>query len=182
MDLFFWESKLFLVFWETPILFSMVACWFIFHQQYSRVSYFPHTCKHLFVCFLMIGIWHVRWYLIVVLLCISQMISHIEHLFMCWLVICLSSRKSVYSVLLPIFKGSCLFVWWCWVVWAVYILLLFSYSVMSTLCDPMDCSKSGYPVFHCLSAFAQIHVHWVSDAIQPSHSLSPYSPPALNLS
>jgi len=50
MDLFFfWESKLFLVFWETSILFSMVACWFIFHQQCSRVSYFPHTCKHLFV-------------------------------------------------------------------------------------------------------------------------------------
>ena len=42
-----------------------------------------------------------------------------------------------------------------------------------TLCDPMDCSTPGFPVFHSLSEFIQIHVHWVSDAIQPSHLLSP---------
>ena len=33
----------------------------------------------------------------------------------------------------------------------------------------MDCSTSGFPVLHHLSEFAQIHVHWVSDAIQPSY-------------
>ena len=49
-----------------------------------------------------------------------------------------------------------------------------------TLCDPMDCSLSGFPVLHCLLEFAQIHVHCVDDAIQPSHSLSLPSP-ALNL-
>ena len=42
----------------------------------------------------------------------------------------------------------------------------------STLCDPMDCSMPGFPVLHCLLEFAQTHVHWVSDAIQPSHPLS----------
>ena len=42
-----------------------------------------------------------------------------------------------------------------------------------TLCDPMDCIMPGFPVLHYLSEFAQIHVHWVSDAIQLSHPLSP---------
>ena len=51
-----------------------------------------------------------------------------------------------------------------------------------TLCNPMDCSTSGFPVLHYLLEFAQTHVCWVSDAIQPSHLLSPPSPPAVNLS
>ena len=41
-----------------------------------------------------------------------------------------------------------------------------------TLCDPMNSSTPGPPVHHQLSEFTQIHFHWVSDAIQPSHSLS----------
>ena len=51
-----------------------------------------------------------------------------------------------------------------------------------TLCDPTDCSTPGFPVLHFLPEFAQTHVHWISDATQPSHFLSPLSPPALNLS
>ena len=47
---------------------------------------------------------------------------------------------------------------------------------------PLDCSVPGFRVLHCLPELAQTHVHWVSDAIQPSHPLSPPSPPALNLS
>ena len=50
-----------------------------------------------------------------------------------------------------------------------------------TLCDPMDCSTSDLPVHHQLLEFTQTHVHWVSDAIQPSHSLLSPCPPALNL-
>ena len=46
----------------------------------------------------------------------------------------------------------------------------------------MDCSTPGFPVLHYLPEFAQTHVHWVDDVIQPSHPLSPLSPPALNLS
>ena len=42
-----------------------------------------------------------------------------------------------------------------------------------TLCDPMNCSTPGFPVHHQLLGFAQTHVHQVSDAIQPSHPLSP---------
>ena len=46
----------------------------------------------------------------------------------------------------------------------------------------MDCNTPGFPVLHCLPEFAQTHVHWVGEAIQPSHPLSSPSPPTLNLS
>ena len=49
-----------------------------------------------------------------------------------------------------------------------------------TLCDPMNRSMTGLPVHHQLPEFTQIHVHQVSDAIQPSHPLSSPSPPASN--
>ena len=51
-----------------------------------------------------------------------------------------------------------------------------------TLCYPMDCSTPGFPVLHHLPELAQTHVHWVDDAIQPSHLLLPPSPSALHLS
>ena len=50
-----------------------------------------------------------------------------------------------------------------------------------TLCDPMDFSTPSFPVLHHLPEFAQTHVHWVSDAIQPSRPLSPSSPFALSV-
>ena len=51
---------------------------------------------------------------------------------------------------------------------------IFSCSVAQscpTLCDPMDCGMPGFPILHHLLKFAQIHVHWVSDAIQSCHPL-----------
>ena len=50
------------------------------------------------------------------------------------------------------------------------------------LCNPMNCSMPGIPVYHQLPEFTQIHVHWVSDAIQPSHHLLSPSLSVLNLS
>ena len=45
-----------------------------------------------------------------------------------------------------------------------------------TLYDPMDCSVPGFPVHHQLLEFTQTHVHWIGDAIQPSHpSVVPFS-------
>ena len=62
---------------------------------------------------------------------------------------------------------------------------LFSVSSVAqscpTLCDPMDCSTPGFPVHHQLRELTQTHVHWVSDAIQPSHPLSSPSSPAFSL-
>ena len=49
-----------------------------------------------------------------------------------------------------------------------------------TLCDPIHCSTPGLPVHHPLPEFTQTLVHWVSDAIQPSHPPSSPSPPAPN--
>ena len=51
-----------------------------------------------------------------------------------------------------------------------------------TLCDSMNCSTPGFPVLHYLPEFAQNHVCWIGDAIQPSHPFLLPSPPALNLS
>ena len=51
-----------------------------------------------------------------------------------------------------------------------------------TPCDPMDCSMPAFPVHDQLPEFTQTHVHWVGDAIQPSHPLLSASPPAFNLS
>ena len=51
-----------------------------------------------------------------------------------------------------------------------------------TLCDPMDFSTPGFPIHHQLPELAQSHVHWVGDAMQPSHPLSSPSPPSFNLS
>ena len=50
-----------------------------------------------------------------------------------------------------------------------------------TLCNPMDCSMTGFPVPHHLPKLAQVHVHCISDVIQPSHPLTPSSP-SFNLS
>ena len=55
-------------------------------------------------------------------------------------------------------------------------------QLCSTLCDPTNRSTPGLPVHHQLPQFTQTHVHWVRDAIQPSHPLLSPSPPALNLS
>ena len=49
-----------------------------------------------------------------------------------------------------------------------------------TLCDPMNHSTPGLPVHHQLPEFTETHVHWVSDAIQPSHPVSSPPPPAPN--
>ena len=59
----------------------------------------------------------------------------------------------------------CSVAWWC-----------------STLCALMDCNMPGFPVPHYLPESAQTHVHWVNDAIPPSHPLPPPSPPAPSLS
>ena len=49
------------------------------------------------------------------------------------------------------------------------------------LCNPIDCSTPGFPFLHCLLKFAQTHVPWVCDAIQPSYILSFPAPPAFYL-
>ena len=83
-----------------------------------------------------------------------------------------------------------IYYWWYQWLWYINILLLGTWSVQFssvvqsclTLCDPTNRSTTGLPVHHQLPESTQTHVHWVGDAIQPSHPLSSPSLPALNLS
>ena len=56
----------------------------------------------------------------------------------------------------------------------IYMYIFFVVQSLSCvqLCDPMNNSMPGFPVLHHLPEFAQTHVHWVGDAIQPAHPLS----------
>ena len=67
-------------------------------------------------------------------------------------------------------------------IWLLFTSVQFGSVTQScpTLCDPMNRTTPGFPVHHQFMEFTQIHVHRVSDAIQPSHPLSSPSPPAPN--
>ena len=77
-----------------------------------------------------------------------------------------------------VFLGTIYMIPLVWTRWATILSPCCCSAIQScpTFCDPMGCSTPGFPVLHHLPEFAQTHVHWVDDAIQPSHPLLPPSP------
>ena len=139
---------LFLIFWGTTILFSTVAVpVYITTNSTWRVLISPHPYQHLFSVFLIVVILiTVEWLLILVLICISLMVSSLRILMLCLLAIRMSSlERSLFKFFAHFWIGfmgflKCLFIylfiyfWLCWVLVAAHGIFFFCCSMWALHC------------------------------------------------
>ena len=173
-----WQPTRFLCPWDSPGKNTGVGCHFLLQFIIlSNCSFFFLICINSSFRFFIWVVWLM--YTCQFLLSLASWSSVI--------ILSLEAQDSTLTTKQEYFlySFSRSFIAWCFTCRSTFCLELVCCCVAQsclTLPDPMDCSTPVFCALHCLLELAQTHVHWVSDAIQPSHSLSSPSPPALKLS